>query len=270
MKKGIFIFVILVLLTNFSYSFTGKEHELFLCSIYEKEDYNHYNYYFMLDTLESKINVYIDDYGKVSREYYLKICHDSSIVFYTEMEGHIRLHIKNGLIRSRTYESGGVEYLVYDKESHLINIRNKANMFTFNWVNDSLVGFQQDEILRGDSLNKVVTSYVTTASPLCHSRKSPELFCRMYYHHRFNEIVFSMLGLYGEWPLSPDSYSIKRECFGVNSLHYIWDTKVYNTYADNGLLLETHSFYKGYDYIQRFDWNIDNINRIFNYIKKEY
>lgn len=167
MKKGLFTFTIFVLLNSFSYSFTGKEHELYLCSIYEKVEYNHYTYYFMLDTLKSKINVYEDSYGKISHEYSLDICPDSSIIFYTEMEGYIKLNIRNGLIRSRTYyENGHIETLIYDKKSHLINIRNTANMLSFIWKNDSLVGLQHDEILRGDSLSRVATCHVIPASPL--------------------------------------------------------------------------------------------------------
>lgn len=269
MKKGLFTFVVFLLLTNFSYSFTGKEHELFLCSIYEKGDYNHYTYYFMLDTLKSTINVYKDSYGKVSHEYYLKICSDSSILFFRYMEGLIKLNIKDGLIRSRTYEDGSVENFIYDKESHLINIRNQRNIFTFIWKNDSLVGFQHDSKLRSDSLCRFVTSHVIPVSPSCHAMKSPELFCRMYEHWRFNEILFSMLGLYGKWPLSPDSYSIKRETSAVNPPNYIRCIEVSNIYTDSGMLLETHSISRGYEYIQRFDWNLGNMNRIFKNMKIE-
>ena len=268
MKKALFTFVIILLLTNSSYSFTGKEHELFLCSIFEKDHYNHYTYYFMLDTLKSTINIYKDSYGKVSHDYSLIICPDSSILFFRYMEGFIRLNIKDGLIRSRTYEDGYVEGFSYDEDNHLINIRNKANLLTFIWKNDSLVGFQHDAKLQGDSLSKVEICHVIPATPLCHAMKSPELFCRMYEHWCFNEILFSMLGLYGEWPLTPDSYSIERENFGVNSIHHIRDTKVSNTYTDNSILLETHSISEAYEYILRFDWNFDNMNRIFDYRRK--
>jgi hypothetical protein len=264
MKKG-GTFVMFLLLAIFSYSFTGSEHEIFLCSIYEKEDYNHYTYYIMLDTLNSKINVYKDSYGEISHDYSLKICPDSSIIFYRETEGYIRLNIKSGLIRSRTYEDGYVENLLYDKENHLISIGNMTNFSSFIWKDDSLVQFKVDVKVRGDSLRKFVRSYIVPTSPLCHATKSPELFCRVYKHYRFNEILLSMLGLYGEWPLSPDSYSIKEEDFGVNSSHYIRDTKVSNIYTKGGILLETCSFYKVYGVIHRFDWNIDNMNRIFNY-----
>lgn len=223
----------------------------------------------MLDTLKSIIFIYEDSYGEVSNDYSLIICPDSSILFFSEMEGFIRLNIKDGLIRSRTrMENGGVENFIYDKDNHLINIRSKWNLSTFIWKNDSLVGFQHDAKLRGDSLSRFATSQLIPDSPLCHATKSPELFCRMYDHHRFNEILFSMLGLYGEWPLSPDSYSIKRESYAVNPPNYIRDTKVSNTYTDSCILLETHSISEGYEYILRFDWNFDNMNRIFDYRRK--
>ena len=268
MKKG-GTFVIFVLLTILSYSFTSKGNELFLCSIDEKKDYDHYTYYLMLDTLKSTINVYKEEYGKVSHDYSLKICPDSSIMFYKETEGSIRLNIKNGLIRSRTYEDGYVENLLYDKENHLMSIRNMANTTTFIWKNDSLVQLNIDIKTRGDSLRKFVRSYMIPVSTICHNTKSPELFCRMYQHYGINEILFSMLGLYGEWPLSPDSYSIKEENFGVNSSHYIRDTKVSNIYTESDMLLETYSFYKVYAYIQQFNWNLDNMNRIFNYRNRD-
>ena len=268
MKKGLFSFIILLLLTNISYSFTGKGNELYLCSIYEKEEYNHYTYYFMLDTLQSRINVYWNDYGKVSLYDSLTICSDSSIVFFSYMEGFIRLNIKDGLIKSRTYQNGHVEGFSYDKDNHLISIRNEGNRHTFIWKNDSLVGFQIDAKMYGDSLSKFGTCQVIPDSPLCHATKSPELFCRMYDHHGFNEILFSMLGLYGEWPLTPDSYSIKNEHFGANSSHYIRDTKVSNTYTDSSILLETHSISRGSEHTLRFDWNFDNMNRIFDYRSK--
>lgn len=262
MKKASFAFVIFLLLTNFSYSFTAKENELYLCSIYKKGEYNHYTYFFMLDTLKSTINIYKDSYGKVSHEYSLTICPDSSILFYRYMEGFIRLNIKDGLIRSRTYEDGYVEGFSYDEDNHLINIRNKANLLTFIWKNDSLVEFQHDGITRDGNLSKVITCHLIPATPLCHAMKSPELFCRMYEHWCFNEILFSMLGLYGEWPITPNNYTLEYDEYSFRN------TKVTNTYSTIGMLFETHSISEGHEYTQRFDWNFDNMNRIFDYRNK--
>jgi len=268
MKKVLFAFVIFQLLTNSSYSFTGKEHELYLCSIYQKYDYNHYTYYLMLDTLQSRINVYCDDYGKMSLNYFLEVCPDSSIIYNTMIEGNIRINIKNGLIRNRTYmEDGGVEYLVYDKDNHLTSIKNEMNSLTFIWQNDSLIEHQANTKMANGSSYIFYTCHVYPETS-CHAIKSPELFCRLYKKYMFNEILLSMVGLYGECPVTHNNYSIVEDDISVNSEHYIKKTMVANTYNDKGLLLETHSISRGYEYIQRFNWNIDNINRIFDFRSK--
>ena len=77
---------VLLLLTNFSYSFTGKEHELFLCSIYEKEDYKSFNDFFIRNIKKSKRK--LDD-GIVA------VC-DSKLTIY-KISDDLKLKVKNSV-----------------------------------------------------------------------------------------------------------------------------------------------------------------------------
>lgn len=247
-----------------SYGFSFKTHEICLLSLCDTIDYNHYSYYFMLDTIKSQINVYRDDYGKVFNEYSLKICPDSSIVFNTKLWGNIRFAIKNGLIRKQIYtESGGIESYVYDANNHLVSIlydRDKTDSYTFAWKNDSLL----DMRIRGVSKESI---QFDTQSPAV---KSPELFCRLYTNYGFNELLFSALGLYGEFPLTPASYSIIHESCPPNSEKpfYISKSMVNNIYTVDGLLLQSTNYSNGHIRIRHYYWYMNNMKRAFDFIKK--
>lgn len=248
----------------------GKKEEIPLFSIYEKEDYNHCNYYVMLDTIQSKINIYLDSYGEYSRLLTLYICPDSSIVYDHEVYGRMRFSVKDGLVRKVSYQDYGEAYnYVYDSRDRLVGVRNGKYNYdrcTLVWRCDTLTAATSESLYPGNVIAKSTERMVKYDS-VCSSVKSFELFSRLYRNNLY-EILFAVLGLYGDMPNGSNSYTVVHKCYDKEYIWWEFETKVRNVYSESGTLLATTSFKDGHEKEERYSWYFDNLKKVFNYTNK--
>ena len=168
MKKKNYFILCFLLLSVSSYGQNNAEHEIDLMTIKGKHEYNKVTYYYKLDTLKSRINLYKDFYGNYTLEHCVYVRPDSSLIYKPFIKEERTLIVKNGLIREQKFADEPMKKLYkYDKNNHLVEIVRQSDHDSekLYWVRQKDKStYSRTEMLfkwQGDQLITVVDSLFT-------------------------------------------------------------------------------------------------------------
>ncbi len=253
-----------------------SKHEIDLMTIKGKHEYNKVTYYFKLDTLKSRINLYKDFYGLYTLQHCVYVRPDSSLIYKPFTEDKRTLIVKNGLIREQRFSERPMKKMYkYDRNNHLVKIvrqfdydsekkqKDERTEMLLKWQRDRLKTVVESLF----TVDDVVTYRIATNCKDCDRSHNPELFEYMEVFCSGSQYLLNFLlqeiGLCGVIPIG-ESIEIT-----ITSVKDNDKPQVYNIISSfdetskisKSLLPENKNSYQYYR-------NKENMKKVFNWAKK--
>ena len=222
---------------------------------------------FYLDTLNSMLSVIGEKRQIVNSYRCYSIIPGESIEYENNIEGHVKLLLKGGLIEERVFEGtdGSVKH-EYDSLQHLKNIVYTGGRKTLSWDGDYLnkVIYTDSTAQRFNQLMNVLYDSDNHSEDI-----SIELLNRIVAESRY-EFLFTYIGLYGHFPKG-NSYSIEDITYDYKGLE---NKKTYvckELYSSDGLLVKSYQNLGNKDntHLRCYSWNYPNLKLLSIFLKKK-
>ena len=236
---------------------SNESDSLFLLSVtdgIDSDQVSMFSYY--LDTLNSRLSVVGLKRQKLCFYRCYSIIPKESIEYDDNMEGHVKLILRNGLITDRLFLGTNVSIKhEYDSLLHLKGIEYVGGRKIVSWENDRL-----QRILYIDSTS---TRFNRTWNIQYDSSKrsqgySPELLNRIVADDQ-GEFLFACMGLFGQLPLGNDYIEerITNDYRGMESRR----KSIHNESYSNNMIISSHrrSDNNRMDNRKSYSWNLLNL-----------
>ena len=238
----------------------SNEHDsIFLLSITDVDDSDQvYMFSYYLDTLNCRLSFVGFRNQEVTSYRCYTINPKESIEYDDNMEGHVKLILRKGLIVEKRFTDNNVSIkLEYDSLRHLKSIVYVGGMKILLWEGNHL---QQVSYLDSTSSRFNQIQNIQYECPRDSKGYSLELLNSIVTDTR-EEFLFAYLGLYGLLPMGND-YIVEKITYdyrGIDNRKYF----VYNEdYSNDTILIKSHIYPRGNSKGQKksYLWNLPNID----------
>ncbi len=234
---------------------------LFLLSITDVDDTKQENkLLFYLDTLNSRLNVIGQWHQEVNFYRCYSINSKKSIEYDDNMEGHVKLTLRRGLIVERGFKETNVSIRYqYDSLKHLKSIIYVGGQKNLSWDCDCLhrVIYIDSTSNRFNERYNILYDFNYPSN--CYS---PDLLNSIITNAK-SEFLFAYLGLYGRLPLGKD-YTIEKINYDYTGGRIKKSTTFKEYYSNDGLLINSSRYQVESKTIQKrsYFWNYSNIRHL--------
>lgn len=265
------IFCIILMACNFTRnsSVTDKPvvplDSIFLLSINDIDEFGEkHEFLFFLDSINNRLSV-VGKYHQIISHYNIYTIHPGeSIEYDNELDGHVKLLIREGLIIGSITEQGrGIQY-EYDSLRHLSGIRLNKTKKLVLWKGDSVKHVVMiDSIINSHRYTKNIYYSDKERS----SSYSPELLKEII-NLSWDEYLFTHLGLYGKLPIG-NNYIVEDLSYGYEGIIYRISNEYNENYSDNGYQIKSKKQSGGSERmrIREYEWNQPNVLALFRILK---